>query len=183
MPELTIFEGADCSGKSTNAKKYVEEFGGLYIHCGAEAAEDPLMYFVEKLKPLFEGKDVVLDRSWLSDIIYGTHVRKWTKMTPSMMTFFEDAYSQFRPFTFLHVGDVCNQIKLWKSRKHEEYVQSLETFEQVIETYINIYPINYPCKPTHYPDNSIYYPGKFKKVNGFTTTLSKLKEMREDAWK
>jgi thymidylate kinase len=167
MAQLTIFEGPDCSGKSTNAQKYIHEFGGVYVHCGSEAADDPLLYFVGKLKPLFDGQDVVLDRSWLSDIIYGTHVRGWTKMTQEMMEFFEDTFYMFQPVTFMHIGNKHDMLRLWESRKREEYVQSRDTFECVIEAY----------------RTTKNYPGKLIKVNGFSVTPFKLKELRENAWK
>ncbi len=71
---LTIFEGPDGSGKTTLALKYAAATGARYVHCGPY----PLVkkglgrLYVEAMLPALDGyEDVVMDRCWLSEPIYG----------------------------------------------------------------------------------------------------------------
>ncbi len=75
---LTIFEGPDGSGKTTAARAYAEQTGARYVHFG------PLPYitwnlarmYVEAMLPAILGyQPVVFDRSWLSEVPYGTAFR------------------------------------------------------------------------------------------------------------
>jgi thymidylate kinase len=77
---LTIFEGCDGSGKTTEAKRYAELTGARYVHFGAipkvtDAALGRM--YVEAMLPALQGyQDVVFDRSWLSEIPYGAVFRQ-----------------------------------------------------------------------------------------------------------
>lgn len=77
--KLTIFEGPDGAGKTTAAIKFAEETGARYVHFGPLSLVDkglPRLY-VEAMVPALLGyQDVVFDRSWLSEIPYGTAFRE-----------------------------------------------------------------------------------------------------------
>ena len=75
---ITIFEGPDGAGKSTAAKWFAEKTGARYVHLGAfPGVSDGLpRLYVEAMLPALQGyQAVVLDRSWLSEPIYGAAFR------------------------------------------------------------------------------------------------------------
>lgn len=76
---VTIFEGPDGSGKSTAAAKYAEATGARLVHCGPlprVTARGLGRYYLEAMAPALDGyEDVVLDRCWISEPIYGRAFR------------------------------------------------------------------------------------------------------------
>ena len=76
--KLTIFEGCDGSGKSTAAKEYAIRTGACYVHMGPveNVADSYYRINVDAMLPALLGyQDVVLDRSWLSEVPYGVVCR------------------------------------------------------------------------------------------------------------
>ncbi len=75
---VTIFEGPDGAGKSTAARWFSEQTGARYVHLGAfPGVSDGLpRLYVEAMLPALQGyQPVVMDRSWLSEPIYGAAFR------------------------------------------------------------------------------------------------------------
>ena len=71
---LTIFEGVDGAGKTTAAKEYADEIKARYVHFPAlkEVRISLPRLYVEAMLPALLGyQDVVFDRSWYSEPIYG----------------------------------------------------------------------------------------------------------------
>ena len=75
---LTIFEGCDSGGKSTAAQAYARTTGALYVHFGPlpQVHAGLARMYVEAILPAALGyQDVVLDRAWPSERIYGDAFR------------------------------------------------------------------------------------------------------------
>lgn len=75
---VTIFEGPDGSGKSTAAKRYAESTGARLVHCGPYPGIDKGLkhvYLQAMMPALLEYDDIVLDRCWISEPIYGAVFR------------------------------------------------------------------------------------------------------------
>lgn len=72
---ITIFEGPDGGGKSTLAEAYARETNARVVHCGPFARQTSkglARTYMEAMMPALLGyQDVVLDRCWLSEPIYG----------------------------------------------------------------------------------------------------------------
>lgn len=76
--KLTIFEGCDGSGKTTAAKAYAAATNARYVHFGPlrQVSSGLARIYVEAMLPALLGyQDVVFDRSWLSEVPYGTAYR------------------------------------------------------------------------------------------------------------
>ena len=76
---LTIFEGPDGGGKTTLAKQYANATGAKYVHFPSLPNVHTGLgrMYVEAMLPALEGyQDVVFDRSWLSERIYGYAFRE-----------------------------------------------------------------------------------------------------------
>lgn len=72
---LIIFEGPDAAGKTTMARHVAREIRARYVHLGPfpGVSNSALSrFYAEAISPAVTGlADVVLDRSWLSEPIYG----------------------------------------------------------------------------------------------------------------
>lgn len=76
---LIIFEGPDGAGKTTAARALAHEIGAHYVHCGPFRGVRgglPRMYVDAMLPAVLGYQDVVMDRSWISEPIYGEVFRK-----------------------------------------------------------------------------------------------------------
>lgn len=65
---LIICEGCDNTGKSTLAKKLVEEFNLDYIHNSKPQTNDPFQEYSDMIDGI--RKDTVIDRAYLSEYVY-----------------------------------------------------------------------------------------------------------------
>lgn len=77
--KVTIFEGPDGSGKSTAAKEFAERTNARYVHLGPfpRVGDGLARMYVDAMMPAILGyQDVVLDRCWLSEPIYGAVYRE-----------------------------------------------------------------------------------------------------------
>ena len=75
---LIILEGLDKSGKTTFAQRFGSD--AIYYHSDAET--DTMKMFRQAYKAsLREDKPVILDRSFMSEIAYGTAYRNDVKLT------------------------------------------------------------------------------------------------------
>lgn len=72
---VTIFEGPDGSGKTTAALAFAKETGARYVHCGPfprVTSKGLGRMYIEAMMPALLGlHDVVMDRCWMSEPIYG----------------------------------------------------------------------------------------------------------------
>jgi hypothetical protein len=79
MARITIFCGPDGSGKSTLAHQYADRTGARYFHhgpCSRVTGNHLLKVYLEMLLPALWGyQDVVLDRAWPSEQVYGSVIR------------------------------------------------------------------------------------------------------------
>lgn len=76
MNRLFIVEGPDCSGKSTFAKHLATQRNATYIHAsGAKSLHTAMQDYHKSLlsdaKVNLLNRDVVMDRFWPSELVYG----------------------------------------------------------------------------------------------------------------
>lgn len=75
---LTIVEGCDGAGKSTFAKQFAAETDAQYVHFGpCKGVRKSLgRFYVDAMLPALVGaRDVVFDRAWFSEQLYGAAYR------------------------------------------------------------------------------------------------------------
>jgi hypothetical protein len=86
VSRITIFEGPDGSGKSTLARQYAGRTGARYFHhgpCSRVTGNHLLKVYLEMLLPALWGyQDVVLDRAWPSEQVYGSVIRGVDRVGP-----------------------------------------------------------------------------------------------------
>lgn len=80
-PRFFIVEGPDACGKTTFSKLLAKRFDAVYWHMTGTkklfpAMEDYTINALENVRDnLEQGRDVVLDRCWISELCYGAHFR------------------------------------------------------------------------------------------------------------
>lgn len=74
---IIILEGENKTGKSTLAKKLVNDFNFTYVKC-SQPEKDPYIEYQEKLRQGYD--DIVFDRFWLGEHVYGKLYRGKSKL-------------------------------------------------------------------------------------------------------
>lgn len=80
-PRLFIIEGPDCSGKSTLARHLAAQKDAVYIHAsGAKSLHSVMQDYHKSLLAIAVanlelGRNVVMDRFWPSEVVYGSILR------------------------------------------------------------------------------------------------------------
>jgi hypothetical protein len=88
---IIILEGPDGSGKSHLAAKFAKQTGYPLIHRVApETQEDIDMMFLSYWNELNRAKNMIFDRAWYSDMVYGPIFRDGSTITYPQMYKFEE---------------------------------------------------------------------------------------------
>lgn len=79
---IYILEGVDGTGKTTLSKKLCANLGLSYMHFSApETHADIRTMYDMYLNILLTNDNILLDRSWISDYVYGTAYRKFPALS------------------------------------------------------------------------------------------------------
>lgn len=123
---LTIFEGADATGKTTAARAYADATDARYRHCGAfDGVKNIARLYVEAMLPAVLGlADVVLDRSWLSERPYGRWMRENRYRITAAGSRMLDRVAARAATTVVHC-DVASDVMLnhLEATRDRQYVQ------------------------------------------------------------
>lgn len=163
---LTIFEGADGSGKTTAAKEFAEKTGARYVHFGAfPGAVNIGRFYVEAMLPALLGyQDVVFDRSWLDELPYGQAFRHGAdRIGPAGRRMLKRLAMRCGALVVLcsPPWEKCRDNYL--SRRHIEYLKDEDQLRHVYDYFasgkgaVEAYPLNYPYDYTKeaFPDPDI----------------------------
>lgn len=136
---LYILEGPDGSGKTTLANKLVEMAGCPYYHFSyprsKEEADNLFKTYYEKLV-LLNGRNSVIDRMWISTMVYGEILRGKSEVSTAQATRLERLIRR-DAMIFYCTGDVKT---MWQraQRRGETYIKDFETFSKICEKYDDI---------------------------------------------
>ena len=136
MARICIIEGCDGSGKTTLANWLVKEHGFLYYHLGPpKPGEDLLTAYTRVLLTAKHSKrDVVIDRLYLGEAIYGPIMRGKDTLGRHGRTLIERLCHSLgaRLVICLPRLDIC--MKNWDA-KQNDYVDTEDKFMRVYEAY------------------------------------------------
>lgn len=138
MGRVVILEGPDGSGKTTLAKSLVTT-GFEYKHEGPpEKDVDMIAHYLRILNESIESpNDVVLDRFWLGERIYGPICRGVDKVGPEGQKLFERLCrsKSVQQFICLPTIDVARANYVEKMKEKDDYLKSMETWERTYKAY------------------------------------------------
>jgi thymidylate kinase len=135
---ITIFEGPDGGGKSTAAKDFAAATDADYIHFPAVKKIQQLSrIYVEAALPALKGeRDVVFDRSWLSETPYGKVFRDGMDRVGVLNTrMLERLFMRCGTVVVKCMPSVESCIATFKSRQDEEMLDSELQLRLVYDEY------------------------------------------------
>ena len=122
--KLTIFEGCDCSGKTTAAQRYANETGAQYVHLDERVgatSKELYQAFVDAMQPAILGyNDVVMDRCWISEPIYSAILGRPNRIDWSLRRLLERQALGARLSTVLCSPDINTVLEVFKGRSDKE---------------------------------------------------------------
>jgi thymidylate kinase len=138
MRKLIILEGPDRAGKTTLGKFLAHRLDAYYYHMSGVPAFYPYMihYHRKVLEDVLwnveDGRTVILDRTWLSELIYGMHFRpELAKHFP-----FDDFKEQIRKARGLYI--IClpdNAIQRHKEDPDPTHHYDDKNFAVIVSKY------------------------------------------------
>lgn len=137
---IYILEGPDGSGKTTLANKLIEMTGGHYYHFSyprsKEEADRLFKTYYEKLTLLQHFSNSVIDRMWISTMVYGEILRGKSEVSTKQAERLERLIHR-EAMIFYCTGDVKT---MWQraTRRGETYIQDFETFSKICSLYDDI---------------------------------------------
>lgn len=145
LQPLTIFEGPDCSGKSTAAYKFFQEgrIAQRLLHHGPYAGVKKLLprLYVETMLPMLDGgAGQIWDRAWYSEPIYGNAFRHGEdRIGRTNKRHLERFAHRHGAVVVLCLPPWDVVLEQWKSRKGEEYLEHEDQLRLVYEDYADLY--------------------------------------------
>ena len=129
---ILILAGPDCSGKSTLAKQLSAQTGYPIQHRRKpknQAEKDAMMAMYRNLA--VTGTDVILDRAWYCEMVYGDIMRDKSYINVDQMYELEVLVARNGGGIIIHCTDETN--KLWDRcmERGEEYIQDYETLANI----------------------------------------------------
>lgn len=134
---ILLFEGCDCSGKSTLIK---EQFNDIrYVHHGAyPTPTDAFQAYDELLDSLLPNEDIVLDRMHISERIYGqVYHDAW--MSDERYSYLEHRLSQLKTIVIFCRPPLRVVIDQWRQRQHDEMIKDVNKIEEVYIEYSSLW--------------------------------------------
>ena len=170
-PQLVVLEGPDGVGKSTVARELADLVDGVVLHAGAPPIMRRSTQIIAELHNeildnaqslLDQGKWVILDRLWPSELIYGAPRRKEvgdvfcdsamvraTKMQASYAIFQDPGVIEAMEFQFDNLDEI--NLGYLNLTSNYSFLPMIKIFEaknvHPLETAYKIF--QYACKPHH----------------------------------
>ena len=135
---ILILEGPDGSGKSTLAAKLSEQTGYPVVHRSAPKSEEEKAKMMQMYRQAIEeSKDIIFDRCWYSEMVYGPIMRDESCLSYEEMYKLELELCKCGALLIYCTGPVR---KLWNrcQKRGETYIKSFEEFSSIYDGYEKI---------------------------------------------
>lgn len=128
---IIIIEGPDGAGKTTLANQLRDQTGYMILHRSQpKNEEDKKRMMDEYLQVIKSNKNVILDRSWYSEMVYGPVMRDDSVITYPQMYDLERALARNGA---LIIYCTAPEQTLWKRclKRGEDYITKREDFHEI----------------------------------------------------
>lgn len=128
---ILILEGPDGSGKTTLAEQLQRQTGYQLLHrTQPKNEEDKKRMMDEYVQVLKAGKNVIMDRAWYSELVYGPVMRDTSVLTYPQMYELEKLAAKNGAIV---IYCTAPEATLWKRcmRRGEDYITNRETFHAI----------------------------------------------------
>lgn len=136
---IIILEGPDGAGKSTLAKKLVGSCNAMYKAFDKPKTREEKrgMYdmYKEFIVGIPTGTNVVMDRSWHSEQVYGPVMRDERNITYTHMKRLEELVVALHGGIIIHCTDSLDLLWDRCQARGEDYITSKETLKKIVEGY------------------------------------------------
>lgn len=131
---LIIIDGPDGSGKSTLAKDFQKKTGFEIVHRSKPETQEEKDRMLEEYMAMGD-KDLILDRSWYSEMVYGEVMRDESYISIYDMYKIESTITNG---VIIHCTDDVN--KLWErcQSRGEDYIKSYDKLKLIKYKFENI---------------------------------------------
>lgn len=132
---IIIVEGPDGSGKTTLANKIAKQNGYIMLHRSQPKTEEEKQNMMaEYLQVIKAGKNVVMDRCWYSEMVYGPIMRDASVITYPEMYELEKLLCK-KGALLIYCTD--KPEVLWKrcQERGEDYITDILTHTKICEGY------------------------------------------------
>lgn len=132
---IIIIEGPDGSGKSTLATKLSNQTGYPVVHRSAPKSEEEKLQMMNMYKQAIkEGRNIIFDRCWYSEMVYGPVMRDATYISYLEMYELERLLSKQGA---LIIFCTDSPKVLWKrcQRRGEDYITDYDTHAAICKGY------------------------------------------------
>ena len=148
MGKLFIVEGPDGAGKTTLIKQLVDVLSGptKVVHHGPYLDLTPLQLFKTYYDSFVQDMDsgttnVILDRSWISEIFYGNQVRGKSRIAKFINTLLNNQVYRLEGSFIYCMPPIETCVANYASRKELEYLEDESALRAVYGVY-NSYIMN-----------------------------------------
>lgn len=136
---IIIIEGPDGSGKTTLANQLSKQTGYKVIHrVQPKTDEEKQIMMCEYLQTIRSGKNMIFDRCWYSEMVYGQIMRDDSVISYPQMYELERLLTKNGAMIIY-----CTDSKpiLWSRclERGEEYITNRETFDKIWEGYKQLF--------------------------------------------
>jgi hypothetical protein len=139
---ITIFEGPDGVGKTTLAKAFAEATGATYVHHGPYPDYTEAMLvsrYRESMAPaVHDLGPIVLDRSWLSEQIYGPMHRGHNRISMDSRIEIESYGARADPLVVVVNAPWAVVAGNYVARKAEEMVSDIASLREIYDLYAKV---------------------------------------------
>jgi thymidylate kinase len=139
MKSITIYEGPDGGGKTTAAVAFARKSGALYVHNGPFIGEAYITHhYLNGMAPALMGlHDVVMDRCWISEFIYGVvHRAGANRVSDVDKRFLEGtAFRLCRTQVLIYTPPIQVCLDNFNRRRGTEYLDSEQKLKDVYRLY------------------------------------------------
>lgn len=140
---VIILEGCDKCGKSTLAKVLSEKTGYPIVHFGAPKDRKECDEMFDMYRDyLGTHDDVILDRSWYSDLVYGPIFRGRPSMNNAQVAMLERIVSR-KGCVLYHCYDSAENIMKRVGEQGDEYTTA-ETVQNILDCFSMVMSSVYP---------------------------------------